>query len=148
MEILEAFLADVSASLKHAQARARAGAIITRWGTAWQGPARTLDHTRSIHGSCLHFNQLIGTVWCQAFTFHVVPRNGLFLRGPDTDRSRKSHKLRSNRLDASGLDALYAAWSGRPEAHPAGNAVEFRLEETPDETWEACLQDALACLKA
>lgn len=148
MEILDTFLADVSASLKRAPSRARANAILARWATAWQGPSRTLEHTRSIHGACLHFNQLIGSVWCHAFTFHVVSREGLFLRGPDTDRSRKSHKLRNNRLDSTGLDALYEAWSAHSEAHPAGNAVEFRLEEVPDEIWEACLQEALVCLKA
>ena len=29
----------------------------------------------------------------------------------------------------------------------AGHAVELLLVETPDETWEACLQEALALLK-
>jgi hypothetical protein len=148
LEILDTFLAEASASIRRPQSRARAIAILTRWATAWQGPSRTLEQTRSIHGSCLHFNQLIGSVWCHAFAFHAVPRDGLFLRGPDTDRTRKSHKLRSNRLDSTGLDALFTAWSARPEAHPAGNAVEFWLEEVPDEVWEASLQEALECLKS
>ena len=147
MEILELFLAEASASLKRPQSRARAEAVLTRWATAWQGPARTLEHTRSIHGACLRFNQLIGSVWCHVFAFHAVPREGLSLRGPDTDRTRKSHKLRNNRLDSSSLDALFDAWSAHPEAHPAGNAVEFWLEETPDEVWDACLEEALGCLK-
>lgn len=148
MEILETFLAEAAASIKRPQSRARAHAILSRWATAWQGPTRVLEHTRSIHGSCLRFNQLIGTVWSHAFAFHAVPREGLFLKGPDTDRARKSHKLRNNRLDASGLDALFAAWSAHPEAHPAGNAVEFWLEEVPDDVWEACLLEALECLKS
>ena len=95
----------------------------------------------------MRFNQLIGSVWCHVFAFHAVPREGLSLRGPDTDRTRKSHKLRNNRLDSSSLDALFDAWSAHPEAHPAGNAVEFWLEETPDEVWDACLEEALGCLK-
>lgn len=147
MEILEPFLTETAAVLRHAQSRARAFALLQRWATAWQGPHMVLEHTRSIHGSCLRFNQRIGTVWCHAFAFHAVPREGLSLRGPDTDRARKSHKLRTHRLDASGLDALFEAWSAHPEAHPAGNAVEFRLEETPDEVWEACLQEALQLLQ-
>ena len=147
MENLEIFLAHASASLKRPQARERAQAILTRWATAWQGPSRLLEHTRSNHGNCLHFNQLIGTVWCHAFTFHALPKEGLFLKGPDTDRTRKSHKFRSNRLDTTGLDALFALWSAHPEARPAGNAVEFWLDEVPDEIWEACLQEALGCLK-
>jgi hypothetical protein len=148
LEILETYLAEASATIKRPQSRARAQVILTRWATAWQGPTRALAHTRSIHGSCLHFNQLIGTVWCHAFAFHAIPREGLFLKGPDTDRTRKSHKFRSNRLDSSSLDALFKAWSARPEARPAGNAVEFWLEEVPDEVFEACLQEVLECLKS
>lgn len=148
MEILELFLAEAATVLKHAQSRTRAEAILSRWATAWQGPTRVLEHTRSIHGSCLRFNQRIGTVWCHAFAFHAVPREGLYLKGPDTDRARKSHKLRSNRLDATGLDALFEAWSAHPEARPAGNAVEFWLDEVPEDVWEACLREALDCLKS
>ena len=147
METLDTFLAAASASLKHPQSRLRAQAILSRWATAWQGPTRTLEQTKSNHGTYLHFNQLIGTVWCHVFMFHAVTREGLFLRGPDTDRTRKSHKHRSNKLDSKGLNALFDAWSAHPEAHPAGNAVEFILEEVPDEVWEACLQEALTCLK-
>lgn len=148
MEILEAFLAEAASALKRPQSRARAQELLSRWALAWQGPTRVLEHTRSIHGSCLRFNQRFGTIWCHAFAFHAVPKVGLSLKGPDTDRARKSHKLRSNRLDPTPLDALYDAWSAHPEAHPAGNAVEFWLDETPDEVWEACLQEALSCLKA
>jgi hypothetical protein len=147
LEILDTFLAEASSVLKRSQSRARAEAILSRWVTAWQGPSRTLEHTRSIHGACLRFNQRIGTIWCHAFAFHVVPREGLSLKGPDTDRARKSHKLRSNRLDAASLDALFEAWSAHPEARPAGNAVEFYLDEVPDEVWDACLVEALECLK-
>ena len=147
MEILDTFLAEAAASLRRPQSRARAAALLARWATAWQGPTRVLEHTRSIHGSCLRFNQLIGTVWCHAFAFHAVPREGFFLKGPDTDRARKSHKLRTNRLDPAGLDALFEAWSAHPEARPAGNAVELWLDEVPDEVWEACLQEVLTCLK-
>jgi hypothetical protein len=147
LEILDTFLADAFAALKRPQSRIRAEAILTRWVTAWQGSTRALEQTRSIHGSCLRFNQLIGTVWCHAFAFHAVRKDGLFLKGPDTDRTRKSHKLRNNRLDSTGLDALFVAWSAHPEARPAGNAVEFYLDEVPDEIWEACLKEALECLK-
>jgi hypothetical protein len=147
LEILEVFLAEASTCIKRPQSRLRAEALLTRWAMAWQGPTRILEHTRSNHGACLHFNQLIGTVWCHVFVFHAIPREGLSLKGPDTDRTRKSHKLRSNRLDSSSLDALFQAWSAHPEARPAGHAVEFWLEEVPDDVWEACLQEALACLK-
>lgn len=148
MELLEAFTERALAALKFQGERARARAILLRWATAWQGPTRSLTYTRSLHGSYLHFNQLIGKVWCQAFSFHAAPRHGLSMRGPDTDRARKSHKLRDNRLDASGLDALFTAWSAHPELRPAGIAVEAFLGETPDEVWEAMLQEALGCLKA
>jgi len=63
------------------------------------------------------------------------------MKGPDTDRIRKSHKHRDNRLDTTGLDALYETWSAHPEGHPAGNAVEFFLDEVPDETWAVLLQE-------
>lgn len=147
LEMLEAFTERAEAALKFQGERARARALLLRWGTAWQGPSRSLTYTRSVHGSYLHFNQLIGKTWSQAFTFHAAPRHGLSLRGPDTDRARKSHKLRDTRLDATGLDALFEAWSQHPEPRPAGNAIEAFLEETPDEVWEAMLQEALACLK-
>ncbi len=119
-----------------------------RWIARWQGPKRSLSLTRSNHGFYLHFNQLIGSVWVQAFGFHADPRTGLAMRGPDTDRTRKSHKYRSNKLDSTDLDALFKAWSAHPEARPAGHAVEFLLVETSDETWEACLQEALKHLGA
>ena len=53
-----------------------------------------------------------------------------------------------NPLDAAPLDALFEAWSLHPEARPAGHAVEFFLDETPDETWAACLAEVLAHLGA
>jgi len=143
LEILDSFLPALMSSVKHAQSRQRAEVILQRWATVWPGPQRLLECTHSIHGTCLHFKQLIGTVWCQVFSFHATRKDGLTLRGPDTDRSRKSHKLRQHRLDPSALDALFDAWSAHPEAHPAGNAVVFFLDEVPDETWEACLQEAL-----
>lgn len=147
MEQLEAFLEAVLPRIHPAPERARAEAILLRWGTAWQGPARSLEATRSIHGIFLHFNQRLGGVWSQAFGFRLTSRHGLTLRGPDPDRARKAHKFRAHKLERAPLDALFEAWSLHPEAHPAGNAVEFLFEETPDDTWEACLQEALACLK-
>lgn len=146
MEILEPFLDSVFRALKHASERARAQAIVERWATAWQGPTRVLEVTRSNHGTYLHFNELIGTVWAHVCLFHVAPRHGLSMRGPDTDRVRKSHKHRFNKMDRDPLDTLFEIWSAHPEARPANNAVEFFLNETPDETWEACLQEALKCL--
>jgi hypothetical protein len=68
------------------------------------------------------------------------------MRGPDTDRIRKSHKLRRHPLDRGPLDQVFAAWSAHPEVRPAGNAVELVLEEVPDEVWEACLKELLAAL--
>ena len=146
MEVLTDFIIDARAAEGHASNKQRAEAILTRWGTAWQGSKRALDATHSNHGAYLHFNQLIGKVWSHAFTFHASHREGLILRGPDTDRVRKGHRDRENRLDVSGLDAVFLAWGAHPEAHPAGNAVEFYLEETPDEVWEACLQEVLKLL--
>jgi hypothetical protein len=143
LEILESFLPVLQTLHKHPQSRLRAEALVLRWTAAWQGPKRALECTKSIHGTYLHFNQLIGAVWCHAFSFHATRREGLTLRGPDTDRDRKAHKHRDNRLDSAGLDALFQAWSSHPEAHPAGNAVVFFLDEVPDETWEACLQEVL-----
>lgn len=145
MEDVETFVAYAHTCVNKRE-HARLEAIVTRWVAAWQGSKRALDFTRSLHGTSLHFNQLIGTHWVQAFTLHANKRDGFFLKGPDTDRERKSHKLRANPLDRTSLDALFAAWSLRPEARPAGLAVTFHLEETPDDTWEACLQDALKAL--
>jgi hypothetical protein len=117
-----------------------------RWATAWQSPYRSLTQTNSNHGPYLHFNQFIAGIWCRAFTFHLSARRGLSLRGPDTDRGRKSHKLRVNRLDSKPLDDLFEAWSLHPEANPAGNAVELLLLEAHDDVWESFLQEALSCL--
>ncbi len=147
MEMLEPFLAAAQASLRHPQDRERAQALILRWAAAWQGPTRRLTVTSSNHGAYLHFDQRVGAVWSQVFSFHAAPRVGLSMRGPDPDRARKAHKLRAHKLDRHPLDALFEAWSAHGEAHPANNAVELFLVETPDETWEACLQEALACLK-
>lgn len=146
-ELVTTFLEGARAGLAHPADRTRAAAILERWAAAWQGPARAIEATRSHHGAFLHFNQRIGTTWCQVCTFHGGPKHSLSMRGPDPDRGRKSHKLRAKRLDASSLDALYEAWKAHPEARPAGHAVELLLVETPDETWEACLQEALALLK-
>ncbi len=147
MEALETFLTAAKTVVKHPSDRQRMEAILLRWATAWQGPKRTLTQTHSNHGACLHFNQMIGPIWVQAFGFHASPKNGLSLRGPDPDRLRKSHKHRNPRLDPSSLDALFDAWSAHPEARPAGNAVEIFLQEAPDETWNTCLQEALEALK-
>ncbi len=124
----------------------RLSGILGRWTGAWRGPNRVLDLSLSQHGAFLHFNQLMDGTWVQAFTFVATKREGLCLRGPDPDRTRKAHKLRRHPLDAAPLDALFEAWSAHPEARPAGHAVEFFLEETPDETYEACLAEALDCL--
>jgi hypothetical protein len=148
LEILGPFLDAARASLRHAQDRERAQALILRWAAAWQGPTRRLTVTSSNHGAYLHFDQRVATVWSQVFTFHAAPHHGLSMRGPDPDRVRKSHRHRDKQLDRHPLDALFEAWSAHGEAHPANNAVELFLVETPDETWEACLQEALACLKA
>jgi hypothetical protein len=86
---------------------------------------------------------MIGSTWSHVFTFHASNKHGLSMRGPDTDRIRKAHKHRDNPIDRTGLDAIFTAWSAHPTAHPAGNAVEFYIEETPDEIWESCLQAVL-----
>ena len=143
MEEFELFLTKARAALKHAQERDRAQALLVRWSSLWPNPKRNITCTFSNHGAFLHFNQMIGTTWCQVFTFHASPRHGLSLRGPDPDRGRKAHKHRDRPLDRSGLDRVFAAWSAHPEARPAGIAVELYLEEVPDEVWEACLQDVL-----
>ena len=146
MEPLEPFLNAAQRVLHHPSERARLAAILTRWAGQWRGKHRILDTSQSLHGVFLHFNQLMEGKWVQAFTFVATRREGVCLRGPDPDRTRKSHKLRRNPLDAAPLDALFDAWSLHPEARPAGHAVEFFLEETPDDVWEACLAEALACL--
>lgn len=144
MEDFEFFLNKAKASLKHAQERRRAEDLLLRWSALWTGPRRNITMTNSNHGAFLHFDQLIGVTWAHVFTFHAAPRHGLSLKGPDPDRVRKSHRHRDNPLDRSGLDQVFAAWSAHPEARPAGNAVEFFLEEASDEVWEACLQEVLA----
>ncbi|MCL1892795.1 MAG: hypothetical protein FWG02_00985 [Holophagaceae bacterium] len=146
MEIVESFLESALSTLKREETRERAQSILTKWAEAWQGSTRRLTLSDSNHGTYLHFNQLIGGVWCKAFTFHATPGNGLSLRGPDTDRTRKSHKLRSKRLDSGSLDKLFEAWSTHPEARPAGNAVILLLDEAHDDVWESFLHEALSCL--
>ena len=147
MQPCEDFLDFAAAALKRPQARDRASAILSRWAAAWQGPRRNLEGTCSNHGAFLHFNQKIGDTWCHVFSFHASRQEGLLLRGPDPDRGRKSHKLRSHKLDTEALDALFDAWAAHPEARPAGKAVEFDLDETPDEVWAACLEEALGLLR-
>ena len=147
MDELEPFLAAARRALRHPQDRLRAERILLQWASAWQGPDRKLSATFSNHGAFLHFHQLIGSTWSDAFHFRAALGHGLSLRGPDTDRARKSHKLRRHPLDRAGLDALFEDWQAHPEARPAGNAVEFFLEEAPDEVWAACLQEALARLE-
>ena len=146
MEDLNFFVAKAQGSLKHAQDRARAEALILRWTSQWAGPKRNLTITHSNHGAYLQFNQFIGSIWSHAFTFHATPGHGLSLRGPDPDRIRKSHKHRDIPLDRAALDGLFEAWSAHPEARPAGKAIELFLQEASDEVWEACLQEALALL--
>jgi glycerophosphoryl diester phosphodiesterase len=146
MSDLELFLTKVRPALKHPQERKRAEALLAHWAAQWAGPRRNITFSFSNHGAFLHFHQLIGTTWSAVFSFHAANRQGLSMRGPDTDRTRKAHKLRANPMDRSGLDAVYEAWSAHPEGRPAGNAVEFFLEETSDDTWEACLQEVLRCL--
>lgn len=146
MEDLNLFFTKAQGSLKHPQDRQRAEALLLRWTSQWSGTKRNLTCTFSIHGAFLQFNQLIGTTWSHVFVFHAAPRHGLSLKGPDPDRIRKSHKHRDTPLDRSGLDSLFEAWSAHPEARPAGNAVELFLDETSDDVWEACLQEALANL--
>lgn len=146
MDELELFLGTALSAIKHAGDRERAQRILERWGAAWQGPTRKMLGAYSNHGAFLHFQQRIGSTWSDVFHFHAAPRHGLSMKGPDPDRLRKSHKLRRQPLDRTGLDALFEDWKAHPEARPAGNAMEFYLEEVPDETWEACLREALARL--
>ena len=147
MEDFDLFVTKALAAQKHAQERKRAEALLIRWTGLWPNPKRNITCTFSNHGAFLHFNQMIGTTWCQVFTFHAAPRHGLSMRGPDPDRARKAHKHRDSPLDPGSLDQLFAAWSAHPEARPAGNAIELYLEEAADDVWEACLQDALRLLK-
>ncbi len=148
METLDTFLQSARRCVHHPAERDRLSALVLRWHGAWRGKHRVLDLSLSHHGAFLHFNQLMDGKWVQAFTFVATKREGVCLRGPDPDRTRKAHKLRRNPLDAAPLDALFEAWSVHPEARPAGHAVEFFLEETPDEVYEACLAEVLACLGA
>jgi len=144
---LEDFFTVASGALRHPADRERLKSILIHWGASWKGRHRSLLATRSHHGTHLHFNQLIQGHWCQAFTFVASTRHGVSLRGPDPNRARKAHKLRRHRLDPSSLDNLFQAWSAHAEAKAAGShSVEFLLKETPDEVWQACLQEALDCL--
>ena len=135
---LQDFLLVGRASLRHPADRRRLEALLTRWAEAWKGKDRVLDLTHSTHGVFLHFNQFIADHWCQICYFHASPKHGVSMRGPDPDRVRKSHKFRRQKMDTTKLDALFEAWSTHEEAHAAGLAVEFFLEETSDEVWAAC----------
>jgi len=148
LEQLDDFLPYAQGCLKHPSERARLEAILTLWTAKWTGKKRVLDFSRSLHGAYLHFNQFMDGKWVQAFTFVATRREGVCLRGPDVDRARKSHKYRHNPLDSAPLDALFETWSLHLEARPAGHAVEFFLEETPDETWAACLAEVFQHLGA
>jgi hypothetical protein len=146
LDIVESFLDLAKGTFRHSADLERARGILTRWAAAWRGPFRNLTKSQSNHGAYLHFNQFIEGVWCKAFTFHATLRQGLSLRGPDTDRTRKSHKLREKQLNSKPLDDLFEAWSLHPESRPAGNAVQLLLEEAHDDVWESFLQEALSCL--
>lgn len=148
LDLLDDFLPYAQGCLKHPAERARLAVILTQWSAKWRGKHRVFDCSRSHHGAFFHFNQLIEGKWVQAFTFVATKREGVCLRGPEPDRARKSHKFRHNPLNTAPLDALFEAWSQHPEARPAGHAVEFFLEETPDEVWSACLAEVLAHLGA
>jgi hypothetical protein len=146
LEIVESFLDLAKVAFKRTADIKRAENILMRWATAWQGSSRNLTGTSSNHGVYLHFNQMIGGIWCKAFTFHASLRHGFTLRGPDTDRTRKSHKFREKRLNSKSLDNLFEAWSLHPEARSAGNAVELHMSEAHDDVWDLFLQEALSCL--
>lgn len=128
------------------QERERASRILETWVASWKGKLRTVNLTRSNHGAFLHFAQFMDGSWIQAFTFIADRKDGVSLRGPDPDRSRRAHKLRRHKVDSAPLDKLFEAWSLHPEGRPAGHAVEFFIHETPDDTWDACLRETLACL--
>ena len=140
---LEDFLLVAHTSLRHKNDRKRVDALLQKWATTWQSRERVVNGTFSNHGAYLHFAQFIKGQWVQIFTFHAGPHHGVSLRGPDPDRTRKSHKHRFNRLDTTNMDTLFEAWSAHPEARPAGHAVEFFLTETPDDTYDRCLQDVM-----
>ncbi len=134
MEQLEAFLEAVLPKVHPPAERARAEALLLRWATAWQGPDRGLEATRSIHGTFLHFNQKLGGIWSQAFGFRLTPRHGLALRGPDPDRARKAHKFRAHKLER----ALWIPSSrpGRPIRKPTRQGMRWsscsrKLRMTP-----------------
>lgn len=148
MDDLETFLDFTYRVLRHASERQRAHDLLHRWVGAWQGQTRSLSSSFSNHGAYLHFHQSFGNTWSTVLTFHAAHQHGLSMRGPDPDRARKSHKLRRHKLDRGPLDEVFTAWSAHPEHRPAGLAVEFYLEETPDDTWEACLREALQHLGA
>ncbi len=146
MDLLDDFLPYAQGCLKHPSERIRLAALLSQWTAKWRGKNRTLDYSRSLHGAFLHFNQLLDGKWVKAFTFVATRREGVCLRGPDVDRARKSHKFRHNPLNSAPLDALFEAWSLHPEARPAGHAVEFFMEETPDEVWAVCLAEVIVHL--
>lgn len=146
LESVDFFLNKINSYLKHSQERHRAIDIITRWSSVWSNNKRTITYTSSNHGLSLSFNQLIGSVWSHVFVFHLSKKRGLFMKGPDLDRIRKSHKHRNNPMDRTKLDAVFELWSLHPESRRAGNAVEFYLTETPNDVWEACLQEVLSNL--
>ncbi len=137
---LQDFLNTGRASVRHPADRQRLEALLSHWAAAWKSKERVMDLTQSTHGVFLHFNQFIADRWCQICYFHASPKHGVSMRGPDPDRVRKSHKFRREKMDTAKLDALFEAWSAHGEAHPAGLAVEFFLEETSDEVWAACLK--------
>jgi hypothetical protein len=137
---LQDFLLSGRACVRHPADRQRLEALLTRWALAWKSKDRVMDLTHSTHGVFLHFNQFISERWCQVCYFHASNKHGVSMRGPDPDRVRKSHKYRRDKLDTTKLDALFEAWSAHGEAHPAGLAVEFFLEETSDDVWTACLK--------
>ena len=146
LDLLDEFLPYAQGCLKHPSERARLATVLLVWTARWKGKQRTFDYSRSHHGAFLHFNQFMEGKWVQAFTFVATKREGVCLRGPEPDRVRKAHKYRHNPLNAAPLDSLFETWSLHPEARPAGHAVEFFLEETPDDVWAACLAEVLTCL--
>jgi hypothetical protein len=139
-ESIDDFFISVRAHIKNASDRERAIQVIEMWRAAWVGKNKSITATHSGHGSFLHFNLFLSNQWCHAFVFRSVPRQGMSLRGPDPDRMRRSHKMKANPLDRKPLDQLFEDWSQHPEGRPAGNAIEFFIDETPDSVWTACLQ--------
>lgn len=145
-ENIDDFLITMRSHIKNGTDQARGQAIVQRWQSQWIGKHKSITATHSNHGSYLHFNIFLSNQWCHGFLFRSIPKKGFSLRGPDPDRTRRSHKLKSNRLDSTPLDLLFEDWQSIPHSHAAGNAVEFFLEETPDDIWETCLQAALVRL--